>query len=60
VNNGKAETARAFKIERAIVDEDTFFGWRWVTARRDTKMPSQVCESDVARAEENLETFAKG
>src|SRR6266446_5999235 len=60
VNNGKAETARAFKIERAVVDEDTFFRLALSDGERDTENAFfRFARVDVARAKENLETFAK-
>jgi hypothetical protein len=59
VNNGEAEAARAFKIERPVVDEDAFFGLALSDGERDFEDAFfWFAGVDVAGAEENLKTSA--
>ena|SRR5438552_13802721 len=59
VNNGKAEAARAFEIERAIVNEDALFGHALGDCKRyaeDTFFG--FARMDVAGTEKDLEASA--
>jgi hypothetical protein len=60
VNNGKAEAAGAFEIERAVVDENTFLGPPLGDSKSDAEDAFfRFARVNVAGAEENLKAFAE-
>src|SRR5438477_8261931 len=60
VNDRKSETARAFKVEGAIVDENALFGGALGDSESDAiDAFFWFARMDVARAEENLKISAK-
>jgi hypothetical protein len=60
VNHGKTEAARAFEIERTIVDKNAFFGPTLSDGERDAEDAFfGFARVNVAGAEENLEASAK-
>jgi hypothetical protein len=60
VNHGKTEAARAVEIERAIVDENTFFGPALSNSKGDFEDALfRFARVHVAGTEENLEASAK-
>src|SRR5258708_3930808 len=60
VNNGEAEAARGFKIERAVVDKYAIFRGALSDGQSDAEDAFfRLARMDVAGTEEDLETFAQ-